>query len=268
MIQAAPQPHGPGETLDILVEHLSVSYHSGGRDTLALKEIDLHVQPSEVVCLIGPSGCGKSTLLGAVAGFIKPSAGRILIGGRSVDHRVDKGVVFQEYALFPWRTAVGNVEFGLRMKGKSAKESRDIARHHLELVGLGGFADVYPHELSGGMKQRVAIARALAFDPAVLLMDEPFGALDSFTREELQKLIVDVSARTRKTILYVTHNLSEAVFLGDRVVVFSSHPGQIVEDVRVHLPQPRDPLTPEFVSLERAVKEHLSRTMGRSATPI
>jgi NitT/TauT family transport system ATP-binding protein len=248
--------------LDILIEDISVEYRSEGRGTVALKDINLHTRPSELVVLIGPSGCGKSTLLNAVAGFVKPNRGRILIGGEPLGHHVDKGIVFQEYALFPWLTALGNVEFGLRMKGVGGQERRRLAMHHLELVGLEQFANVYPHTLSGGMKQRVAIARALAFDPAVLLMDEPFGALDSFTREELQRLIVEVSERTRKTILYVTHNLAEAVFLADRVVVFSSRPGRIVEEVAVRLPRPRDPLTPEFVALERRVKDHLDHRMS------
>ena len=168
---------------------------------------------------------------------------------------MDRGVVFQEYALFPWRTALKNVEFGLEMKKVSAQERREAAMGYLQMVKLERFANTYPHHLSGGMKQRVAIARALAYDPKVLLLDEPFGALDALTREELQALVVDLWQQTGKTVLYVTHNLSEAVYLSDRTIVLTHQPGRIKADVRIDLPRPRDPLTVDFIEYQRRLTD-------------
>ncbi|MGH3501063.1 MAG: ABC transporter ATP-binding protein [Nocardioidaceae bacterium] len=246
----------PG-SVGIHVEDVELVYHSREGETHALAGVSMHVRPGELVCLIGPSGCGKTSLLDVIAGFINPSRGQVRFGEHGVGGRVDKGIVFQEYALFPWLTALGNVEFGLRMQGVPGGRRRQVALEHLRLVGLESVGHQYPHHLSGGMKQRVAIARALAFDPAVLLMDEPFGALDSFTREELQKLIVELSMRTGKTILYVTHNLSEAVFLADRIVIFASNPGRIVHEMNVELPRPRDPLDEAFVRQEREAMTYI-----------
>ncbi len=243
-----------GQALGIECANVTVSFDAPDSRVTALQNVSLRVEPSEFVCLIGPSGCGKTTFLNVVAGFLKPTAGQVRIGGRPVvEEGLDKGVVFQEYALFPWRTAVENVEFGLEMKGLPASERREIATRFLGLVKLEDFAGTYPHHLSGGMKQRVAIARALAYDPTILLMDEPFGALDSFTREELQRLLVEVWQQTRKTLLYVTHNIAEAAHLADRIVVLTPRPGRIRAIVDVDLPRPRNHLTSEFLEVQRAV---------------
>lgn len=194
----------------------------------ALQDIDVEVRAGEFLVLVGPSGSGKSTLLDLLGGLAKPSAGQILLDGKPITGPgLDRGIVFQQYALLPWRTARTNIEFGLEAKGIGRRERRQIAEHYLELVGLSGFGDRYPHELSGGMKQRVAIARSLAFDPEVLLMDEPFAALDAQTRESLQDELLRIWRATGKTILFITHGIDEAVYLGQRVAVLTSRPGRI-----------------------------------------
>ncbi|MEV7804066.1 ABC transporter ATP-binding protein [Microbispora sp. NPDC088329] len=206
-----------------------------GRTFAALQEVDLDVRAGEFLALVGPSGCGKSTLLDLVAGLATPTTGQILIDGRPIDGPgTDRGVVFQQYALFPWRTALANVEFGLEAKGVPRRERTERARHHLDLVGLAGFEHRYPHELSGGMRQRVAIARSLACDPEVLLMDEPFAALDAQTRESLQEELLHIWQKTGKTVVFITHGIDEAVYLGQRVAVMTSRPGRVkhVLDVR------------------------------------
>ncbi|MER6006119.1 ABC transporter ATP-binding protein [Nonomuraea angiospora] len=200
----------------------------------ALSGIDLDVREGEFLTLVGPSGCGKSTLLDLIAGLTAPTSGEILIDGAQVTGPgLDRGIVFQQYALFPWRTAQSNVEFGLEAKGVPRKERARRAREHLALVGLAGFEERYPHELSGGMRQRVAIARSLAFDPDVLLMDEPFAALDAQTRESLQEELVHVWEQTGKTVVFITHGIDEAVYLGQRVAVMTSRPGRIKEVIDV-----------------------------------
>ncbi|NRQ39233.1 ABC transporter ATP-binding protein [Nonomuraea sp. NN258] len=200
----------------------------------ALSGIDLDVREGEFLTLVGPSGCGKSTLLDLIAGLTEPSAGEIRIGGAPIEGPgLDRGIVFQQYALFPWRTALANVEFGLEAKAVPRRERAERARHYLDLVGLGGFEQRYPHELSGGMRQRVAIARSLAFDPDVLLMDEPFAALDAQTRESLQEELLRVWEKTGKTVVFITHGIDEAVYLGQRVAVMTSRPGRVKEVVAV-----------------------------------
>nr|WP_277949988.1 ABC transporter ATP-binding protein [Bailinhaonella thermotolerans] len=204
------------------------------RPFTALEHIDLDVREGEFLTLVGPSGCGKSTLLDLVAGLTEPSTGEILIDGRAISGPgLDRGIVFQQYALLPWRTALGNVEFGLEAKGVPRRERAERARHFLGLVGLTGFERRYPHELSGGMRQRVAIARSLAFDPDVLLMDEPFAALDAQTRESLQEELLRIWGKTGKTVVFITHGIDEAVYLGQRVAVMSSRPGRITEVIEV-----------------------------------
>jgi NitT/TauT family transport system ATP-binding protein len=194
----------------------------------ALEDITLDVRTGEFLALVGPSGCGKSTLLDLLGGLTPPTSGRILLDGRPIAGPArDRGIVFQQYALFPWRTAAENIEFGLDIAGLKPKQRRDIALHHLDLVGLSAFADRYPHELSGGMKQRVAIARSLAYDPEVLLMDEPFAALDAQTRETLQGELLRIWRSTGKTIVFITHGIDEAVVLGQRVAIMTSRPGRI-----------------------------------------
>jgi len=205
-----------------------------GRSFTALEDITLDVGAGEFLTLVGPSGCGKSTLLDLLGGLTAPTSGRILLDGRPIaGPGRDRGIVFQQYALFPWRTAAENIEFGLDIAGLKPKQRRDIARHFLDLVGLSGFADRYPHELSGGMKQRVAIARSLAYDPEVLLMDESFAALDAQTRETLQGELLRIWRATGKTIVFITHGIDEAIVLGQRVAVMTSRPGRIKQEIDI-----------------------------------
>ncbi|MFK4384656.1 ABC transporter ATP-binding protein [Bradyrhizobium sp. USDA 223] len=224
----------------IRFEHVRKDFLVRGKDGgsaqrfTALDDITLDVRTGEFLALVGPSGCGKSTLLDLLGGLATPSSGRILLDGKVIEGPArDRGIVFQQYALFPWRTAAQNIEFGLDIAGLKARERRARALHYLDLVGLSGFADRYPHELSGGMKQRVAIARSLAYDPEVLLMDEPFAALDAQTRETLQGELLRIWRRTGKTILFITHGIDEAVVLGQRVAVMTSRPGRIKQVIDI-----------------------------------
>jgi NitT/TauT family transport system ATP-binding protein len=248
----------------IEVRGLSRAFTAAGRATPALLDVDLDVAEREFVCILGPSGCGKSTLLNLVAGFLRPSAGEIRVKGRPVTGPgADRGVVFQEYVLFPWLTVTGNVEFGLRLSGAPADERRRTVARYLELVGLAAHAAKYPAQLSGGMKQRVAIARALANNPSIILMDEPFGALDAQTREVLQDELGRIQRVEHKTVLFVTHSIREAVYLADRVVVMTTAPGRIKQVVSVKLPEVRDRFAPEFTQYEseltRMVKEEVAK---------
>jgi sulfonate transport system ATP-binding protein len=214
---------------------------NGGGPNAALREIDLEIGEGEFVCLVGPSGCGKSTLLNIVAGLEGPSSGSVRVNGREVRGAgADRGMVFQEAALFPWLNVLANVEFPLRRLDMARSERRARALHYLRMVHLSRFADSYVHELSGGMRQRVAIARALAMDPKILLMDEPFAALDAQTRDILHEELQQIWQETGKTILFVTHNVREAAYLADRVAIFSAHPGTIKRLLPVNYPRPRD----------------------------
>ncbi len=237
----------------IEVNNVTLEYHTADRHVLAVKDASFTVAPSEFLCIVGPSGCGKTTIMNMLAGFLTPSSGEIRIGGGPMkETRPDRGVVFQDFAqLFPWRTAQGNVEFGLEMRGIDKTKRAETAREFLRLVGLEKFATSYPHQLSGGMQQRVAIARALAYNPGVLLMDEPFAALDAMTRDDMQKLLAEIWQTTKKTVVYITHNVAEAVFLGDKVIVMAAHPGTIREEIAIDLPRPRDPLSDEFIAKQR-----------------
>jgi ABC-type nitrate/sulfonate/bicarbonate transport system ATPase subunit len=227
--------------------------------------VSFTVGTSEFVCVLGQSGCGKTTLLNLLAGFLAPTQGEILVGGQAVKGKGgDRGIVFQDFAqLFPWRTAQRNVEFGLEMRNVPAGERRETALRFLRLVKLEPFASAYPHQLSGGMQQRVAIARALAYEPSVLLMDEPFAALDAMTREEMQRLLVEVWQKTRKTVVYVTHNVAEAVYLADRIVILTPHPGMVKTELKITLPRMRDPLQVEFLEYQREVIAHLTGSPDR-----
>jgi NitT/TauT family transport system ATP-binding protein len=230
----------------------------------ALAVIDLDVAARELVCLLGPSGCGKSTLLNIVAGFLAPTTGRVLVDGTPVTGPgADRGVVFQEYVLFPWLTVTGNVEFGLTLTGAPAEVRRRTAARYVEMVGLRAHAEKFPVQLSGGMKQRVAIARALANSPSIILMDEPFGALDAQTREILQDELSKIQRVEHKTIIFVTHSIREAVYLGDRVVVMTSAPGRIKQVFDIKLPDVRDRFAPDFTQYEaeitRVVKEEVAK---------
>jgi NitT/TauT family transport system ATP-binding protein len=245
----------------IQIEGAGKSFGSGAH---ALVDVSLDVAPGELVCLLGPSGCGKSTLLNMIAGFIPPTAGVVLVDGHPVrGPGADRGVVFQEYVLFPWLTVAQNVEFGPRLKGAAGPERARIVARYLDMVGLTAHAGKFPVQLSGGMKQRVAIARALANSPSIVLMDEPFGALDAQTREVLQDELVRIRRVEPKTIVFVTHSIREAVYLADRVVVMTSAPGRIKQVFTIKLPDTRDRFSPDFTEYEaqltRVVKEEIAK---------
>jgi NitT/TauT family transport system ATP-binding protein len=238
------------------------------QDFTAVEDFSLTVNEGEFLTLVGSSGCGKSTVLDILAGLVKPRAGKASIGEREIKGTsFDTGIVMQGYALFPWRNVRDNVAFGLEIKGVCKKERLAAADRFLDLVGLAKFASRYPHELSGGMKQRVAIARALAYDPEVLLMDEPFAAVDAQTRETLQDELLRIWDATKKTIIFVTHSIDEAVFLADRVVVLTSHPGRVKEIISVNIPRPRSNaeirLSGEFNWIRQRVYDALMDSLPR-----
>lgn len=241
----------------------------GGKPTCALEPTSLTIADNDFVTILGPSGCGKSTLLRMIAGLDTPSAGRILLDGRPVTGPgPDRGMVFQSYTLFPWLSVADNVTFGLREKGVAATERKAIVADWLSRVELSGFGGHYPKQLSGGMQQRTAIARALANDPAILLLDEPFGALDNQTRSLMQELLLGIWQRDRKTVLFVTHDIEEAIFLASRVVVMTARPGRIKGDVRVDLPYPRHytiKTSREFSNLKAQLTEDIRAEAMRAA---
>jgi NitT/TauT family transport system ATP-binding protein len=257
-----------GETFmpHIEVRDISLVYDTPAGRVPGVQAANFDMEASEFLCLVGPSGCGKSTLLNIIAGFLTPTRGEIRIGGQPVTGQgMDRGIVFQDFAqLFPWRTALGNVTFGLEMKGMAKEEREQVALKQLQLVKLEKFAQAYPHHLSGGMQQRVAIARALAYNPSVLLMDEPFAALDALTRDDMQRLLADVWRETRKTVIYVTHNVAEAVYLADRVIVMTPHPGTVKAEVPIRLPRPRDPLSVEFLDYQKQLLSQLGQHRGNA----
>jgi NitT/TauT family transport system ATP-binding protein len=239
--------------IDIKGVHIRLGH--GKQKFDALQDVSIAIEPGEFVCLLGPSGCGKSTLLGALAGHLQESQGAIRVDDQPVrGPHPERGLVFQQHTLFPWKKVLDNVAFGLKMKGVPRAERRHQAKELLELVGLGGFEDRYPSQLSGGMQQRVEIARVLINHPRVLLMDEPFGALDAQTRLKMQELLLDVWTRVRTTIVFVTHDIDEALFLADRILVMSPRPGRIIEEIRLDFARPRDAAlvtSPEFTQLKR-----------------
>jgi NitT/TauT family transport system ATP-binding protein len=222
------------------LEHLSLAYEQRSGTFLALSDVDISIRDGEFVTIVGPSGCGKSTLLMLIAALLRPTSGSVRLDGRLVTAPgSDRALVFQDFALLPWRTVVANVELGLELKGIRAPERNEVARRHVAMVGLGAFERSYPHQLSGGMRQRVGIARALAVEPEVLLMDEPFGALDAQIRQVMGSELLRIWERGRKTILFVTHDIDEAVYLADRTIVMSASPGRIIADIAVTLKRPR-----------------------------
>lgn len=235
------------------------TFTSKKRTVQALEEINLHIRSKEFVALLGTSGCGKSTLLRIIGGLEQATSGKVLFKQKEITGPgADRGMVFQSYTLFPWLTVSENIEFGLKQKGMNKKECKQIAERYVDIVGLNGFENLHPKSLSGGMKQRVAIARALANDPDILLLDEPFGALDMQTRGVMQELLLDVWQKSPKTIVMVTHDIEEAVFLADRVVVMSARPGTIKEIIDIDLPRPRDytiKASPEFMKYKMHASE-------------
>lgn len=249
----------------ITCRHLSKSYYDirEGERVVALHDVSLEILRGEFVTVIGPSGCGKSTLLYILAGFEPPTAGQVLLEGEPIHGPgADRGVVFQEYALFPWLTLRQNVEYGPRERGMPPAQARQIVDRTLQLVSLEGADNRYPHELSGGMRQRAALARVLVNDPKILLMDEPFAAVDAQTRAALQREVARLWAETAKTVLFITHSVEEAVLLGDRVVTMTPRPGRIKADVAISLTRPRDPTSPAFNDYRRAIEQLL---MGAGA---
>ena len=250
----------------ILINNVHKVFKTPGGDVTALKDINLTIKPGEFVCLLGPSGCGKSTLLNAVAGFQPPSSGEIIIDRRSIlAPGPDRGMVFQEYALFPWMTVAENIAFGLEVQKKEKAEIDLIVKQLLDLLHLSDFRDRYPKDLSGGMRQRVAIARVLALDSPIMLMDEPFGALDALTRRNLQDELLRIWEKLGKTILFVTHSIEESIYLADRIVVMTYRPGTVKRDHYVDIPRPRDPASPAFNELKRELGRLVMEEQQRHA---
>lgn len=235
----------------VLIENLFVKFEGEQGNVQALEDISFSVKEGEFLTILGPSGCGKSTLIRSIAGFQRPEKGRILLGQKQVNEPgPDRIMVFQEFdQLFPWKTVRSNITYALKVNGASKEEREKIAEHYLEMVNLKDFGRAFPHQLSGGMKQRAAIARSLALNPQILLMDEPFGSLDAQTRAVLQSELVRLWQEVGSTIIFITHNIQEAILLGDRVLVMSSAPGRIKDIVDVTIPRPRLPETPEFMTL-------------------
>jgi len=246
-------------------------FRDGKKTVLALDDVSMAVQDNEFITIVGTSGCGKSTFLNMVAGLAAPTAGTLTIDGHPINGPgLDRGMVFQSYTLFPWQTVLGNVLFGLAKKRLSRRERIDTARRYVAMVGLRGFDDAYPAQLSGGMQQRVAIARALAYNPSILLMDEPFGALDAQTRGLMQELLLRVWEEHKITVLFITHDVDEAIFLSDRVYVMTARPGRIKAEVAIELPRPRlyeMQTAPAFIALKRDVmgliREESLRTIAQ-----
>jgi len=258
---ALSRPRFNADCGHVKIDNVEIAFGRGHDRILAVSETSLEIIPGEFVCILGPSGCGKSTLLNSVAGYVTPSSGTVLLDGEPVTGPgPDRGMVFQQYSLFPWKTVRQNVAFGPRILGRWDPSPEAVADTFIEMVGLSKFANRYPAELSGGMQQRVGIARALANYPRVLLMDEPFGALDSQTRQVMQENLLKIWGEFGITVMFVTHDIDEAIFLGDRVLVMSASPGRIIADIKVDLPRPRDAdlaVDDRFIRLKRMCHEKI-----------
>ncbi len=245
----------------ILAEHIDKVYISGKKQTVAIEDASIDIQDNDFVCIVGPSGCGKSTLLRMLAGLDFPTSGKIIVNDRTVTGPgPDRGMVFQTYTLFPWMTVENNIKFGLKIKKMPKDKQQEIADRYLDIIGLKKFAKSYPKELSGGMKQRVAIARALANQPEVLLMDEPFGALDPHTKSMMQLLMREIWEKEHPTVVFITHDIDEAVFLANKIYVMSARPGKIIKEVNVYLPHKRDlelKDSPEFIKIRKSINDLL-----------
>ncbi len=246
--------------VQIHIRGLNKTYRTDESETVVLEDFSLDIRKGELISIVGPSGCGKTTILRLIAGLIQPTSGQILIGDRECNGPgSDRGMVFQDFALFPWRSVRKNVEFGMEIAGVPKEERRERALKYIELVGLQDFADARVHELSGGMKQRVALARALVTHPDVILMDEPFGALDAQTRNLMQANLIRILDKTDQTIIFITHSVDEAVYLSDRMVILTKRPAKIKEVVEISWPRPRDRASPEFTALRKRVLEELEK---------
>jgi NitT/TauT family transport system ATP-binding protein len=248
---------GEKSNIKVKIDNVKKCYQGRTGEVVALNGVNLDIKDNEFVTVVGPSGCGKSTLLNIIAGLLEPTSGKVLCNGKEVNGTsAERGVVFQQYALFPWLTVLNNVKFPLQMKGLPAEEVDRIAMKYIKMVELEKFKDSYPKELSGGMKQRVAIARAYAANPEVLLMDEPFGALDAQTRTQLQQDLLETWESEQKTCFFITHDVDEAIILGQRVIIMSARPGRIKEIIDIDIPYPRDQatkLTPHYVELKNKI---------------
>ena len=248
----------------VKLEKVSKRFSHNGSGIEVLQEIDLEIAEGEFICMVGPSGCGKSTLINLIAGLEMPTSGRVLVDGVPVaGPGTDRVVVFQEAALFPWLNVQQNVEFGLKMAGMPAEKRKERSAEYLRMVHLSRFVDAYPHQLSGGMKQRVAIARSLAMDPKILLMDEPFAALDAQTRQLLHQELLEIWQQTRKTIFFVTHNVREATVLGDKVLTISARPGRLKKGFAIHLPRPRRESDPHLIVIQQRILLSLQEEIAK-----
>lgn len=245
---------GDGQ-MSLSIEHVSkVFTNEMGEEVVALGDISLDVEDGEFICILGPSGCGKTTLLRIIAGLDHPTGGRATVNGKEIAGPTpEMAMIFQEYSLYPWRTVIDNIAFGLEVRGVGKEERYARAKKYLALVGLEDFENSHTYELSGGMRQRVAVARALCVEPQVLLMDEPFGALDAQTRNSMQRELLDIWEKTKKTVIFVTHSVDEAVYLADRIVVLSSRPSRVQEVIPIRVPRPRDRTSAEFAQVRRRV---------------
>ena len=248
---------GEERSVKVKIDHVEKIYEGRNGKMIALNGVDFEIKENEFICVVGPSGCGKSTLLNIIAGLLEPTSGAVYVDGKKVEGTgIERGVVFQQYALFPWLTVLQNVMFGLKLKGMPDAQAKEIAMKYIKMVQLEEFVHSYPKELSGGMKQRVAIARAYAVQPEVLLMDEPFGALDAQTRTQLQSELIHTWQEEKKTCFFITHDVEEAVLLATRVVVMSARPGRVKEIIPINLPYPRNQATkllPEFNDYKNAI---------------
>lgn len=254
-----------GDKIKLKAVNITKIFEDGERKVVAIKDFNLEVKENEFTVIVGPSGCGKSTFLYMVAGFEKPTKGKILLNGKPITKPgPDRGIVFQEPALYPWRTVLGNIMFGLEVAGVPKDKARKKAMQYVKMVGLTGFENAYPHTLSGGMKQRVGIARALAYDPEILLMDEPFGALDAQTRKIMQQELIRIWEKTKKTVIFVTHSVIEAVYLADTIVVMTARPGRVKGIINVDLPRPRSYTDPNYLKIREKVLSLLEEEVKKS----
>ncbi|WP_295905364.1 ABC transporter ATP-binding protein [uncultured Bdellovibrio sp.] len=252
------------ESAQIEIEHVHKVFYGEGKDVVALRDINFNISAGQFVCLLGPSGCGKSTLLNAIAGFSLPTQGEIRVDGKIILlPGPDRGMVFQEYALFPWMTVAENITFGLKIKKENPQKIENKLNELLKMLKLADFRDRFPKDLSGGMRQRVAIARVLALDSPIMLMDEPFGALDALTRRSLQDELLKLWSELKKTIVFVTHSIEESIYLSDRIIVMSYRPGTVKKDIHVELPRPRNPASPDFNDLKKEISQLVMEEQNR-----